>query len=248
MKSRIVKGSNVPSINLSKEIIAVLSRLDADEVKEIIVGIRDYVYKDKEPKVNEEITDIMDMTLDNINHIAKGYLNGKKGGRPRREETPKESINNVKPEEFEIPNTDDLTPSNNEDDNLCHQEGESPSEGLKTTKEEEIDDNINNTEEDMGTFIGDFKELNSKTTTPNVEEEFDNFSDELNDLLDANEAKTEQIAQAKYLRKYLGIKNDAAYELSIKYYNQLKEQLTTEKDIEDLNKYLREKAEMKHYR
>lgn len=170
-----------------------------------------------------------------------------------KQQNKKSAFQEVKETEFDIPNcqtpnTSDLSPSNDEGDNLYPQERENPSEGLKTTKEEEIDDNINNTEEDMGTFIGDFKELNSKTTTPNVEEEFDNFSDELNDLLDANEAKTEQIAQAKYLRKYLGIKNDAAYELSIKYYNQLKEQLTTEKDIEDLNKYLREKAEMKHTR
>ena len=83
-KKRIVKGSCIPTVNLSKEIIMILSRLDAEEVKEIIIGVRDYVYKDKEPNVNEEIADIMNMILDNINHIAKGYINGKKGGKPKK--------------------------------------------------------------------------------------------------------------------------------------------------------------------
>lgn len=134
MKSRNVKGSNIPSINLSKEIIAVLSRLDADEVKEIIVGIRDYVYKDKEPNVNEEIADIMDMTLDNINHIAKGYLNGKKGGRPK-----KSVITEVENNEFQIEqNTADLSPSNQLEVSIPQQAEQKPTEVIKTSIEEEF--------------------------------------------------------------------------------------------------------------
>lgn len=160
MKSRIVKGSNVPSVNLSKEIIAVLSRLDADEVKEIIVGIRDYVYKDKEPKVNEEITDIMDMTLDNINHIAKGYLNGKKGGRPK-----KSVITEVENNEFQVEqNIADLSASNDKDIPTPQQVEEMPTEGLKTGKK---DIKINLTEKEidevMGTYKGTIEELNKRT-------------------------------------------------------------------------------------
>lgn len=169
MKSRIVKGSNVPSVNLSKEIIAVLSRLDADEVKEIIVGIRDYVYKDKEPKVNEEITDIMDMTLDNINHIAKGYLNGKKGGRPK-----KSTLQEVTTAEFDIPKTGenvenenkaDLSPSNDEEVEQPQPIGDNATESLKIGKD---DIKINLTEKEinevMGTYKGTIEELNKRTT------------------------------------------------------------------------------------
>lgn len=169
MKSRIVKGSNVPSINLSKEIIAVLSRLDADEVKEIIVGIRDYVYKDKEPKINEEIADIMDMTLDNINHIAKGYLNGKKGGRPK-----KSTLQEVTTTEFDIPKTGenvenenkaDLSPSNDEEVEQPQPIGDNATESLKIGKN---DIKINLTEKEinevMGTYKGTLEELNKRTT------------------------------------------------------------------------------------
>lgn len=176
MKSRIVKGSNVPTINLSKEIIAVLSRLDADEVKEIIVGIRDYVYKDKEPKVNEEIADIMDMTLDNINHIAKGYLNGKKGGRPK-----KSTLQEVTTTEFDIPKTGenvenenkaDLSPSNDEEVEQPQPIGDNATESLKIGIKEEIpsteDIKINLTEKEinevMGTYKGTLEELNKRTT------------------------------------------------------------------------------------
>ena len=69
-KNRVVKGSKVPSINLSKEILSLLIRLENSELKEIMVGIRDYVYKDKEPSVSEDVEDIMDMVLDNVKYIA----------------------------------------------------------------------------------------------------------------------------------------------------------------------------------
>lgn len=150
-KTRIIKGSNLPTVNISREIISVLSRLDGDEIKEIIGGIRDYVYKDKEPNVSEEIADIMDMTLDNINHIAKGYLNGKKGGRPK-----KSALQEVTTTEFDIPKTEDndknenkadLSASKPSDDNLYHQEGESGSNGLKTAIENELVETLLSDEE-----------------------------------------------------------------------------------------------------
>lgn len=132
-KNRNVKGSNIPSINLNKELITLLTRLDAEEVKEIIVGIRDYVYKDKEPIVNEEITDIMDMVLDNINFIAKGYLNGKKGGRPKKSTLQEDNKNT------EIENKPILSPQIIQDDNLYHPDRESASNGLKVGKNEVLD-------------------------------------------------------------------------------------------------------------
>ena len=142
-KKRVIKGSNLPTVNISREIISVLSRLDAEEIKEIVVGIRDYVYKDKEPIVNEEITDIMDMVLDNINFIGKGYLNGKKGGRPKQS-----ALQEVKETEFDLPKTGendknenkpDLSPSKPSVDAEYHQQVEMPSNGLKTGKEEVFD-------------------------------------------------------------------------------------------------------------
>ena len=173
-KTRVIKGSNIPSINLSKEIVTILSRLDAEEVKEIIVGIRDYVYKDKESIVNEEITDIMDMVLDNINFIAKGYLNGKKGGRPK-----KSTLQEVKSTEFDTPqieenveneNKADLSPSKPLVDNLYHPEGESASNGLKIGKNEVIKDNNENNIEDMGNLLA-FNQATGKYEYPNKTKE-----------------------------------------------------------------------------
>lgn len=168
-KKRVIKGSNLPSVNISRELISILSRLEGDEVKEIINGIRDYVYKDKEPKVNEEIADIMDMTLDNINHIAKGYLNGKKGGRPK-----KSTLQEVTTTEFDIPKTGEnvenenkahLSPSNDEEVEQPQPIGDNATESLKIGKK---DIKINLTEKEinevMGTYKGTIEELNKRTT------------------------------------------------------------------------------------
>ena len=161
-KTRVIKGSNIPSINLNKELITLLTRLDAEEVKEIIVGIRDYVYKDKEPIVNEEITDIMDMVLDNINFIAKGYLNGKKGGRPKKSIIQEENVENE--------NKADLRPSKPLVDNLYHPEGESASNGLKMGKNEVLKDNNENNIEDMGNLLV-FNQTTGKYEYPNKTKE-----------------------------------------------------------------------------
>jgi hypothetical protein len=259
-----LRNSNIPFINLSKEnLILIYDSLEAEQAGNMLFKLTEYLYQGTEPTFDTKIEkSVWNNVMLLVNRKAEGYFtkaevareNGKKGGRPRKTQPQQD----VKEEATEISHISPSEGIKKENDIQMPNEDLKPTEAVKSTingiiPNEFMDGlNDNTTEEenlkDMGTFIGDFKELNSKTTTPNVEEEFDNFSDELNDLLDANEAKTEQIAQAKYLRKYLGIKNDAAYELSIKYYNQLKEQLTTEKDIEDLNKYLREKAEMKHNR
>ena len=147
-KNRVVKGSKVPSINLSKEILSLLTRLEDYEVKEILIGIRDYVYKDKEPSVDEEITDIMDMVLDNVNHIAAKHLNGSKGGRPRKNNTDIEPNTEFDTEAKISPNEPDLATN----DIDVPQEGESLPEAKIEAKEEEIIIDTNNTEE-MGTYM-----------------------------------------------------------------------------------------------
>ena len=148
-KNRVVKGSKVPSINLSKEILSLLTRLEDYEVKEILIGIRDYVYKDKEPSVDEEITDIMEMVLDNVNHIAAKHLNGSKGGRPRKTNTDIESNTEFEIEAKISPNEPCLAINDIE----VPQEDESLPEVKIEAKEEEIITDIDNTEE-MGTYIG----------------------------------------------------------------------------------------------
>lgn len=134
-KNRVVKGSKVPSINLSKEILSLLTRLEDYEVKEILIGIRDYVYKDKEPSVDEEITDIMDMVLDNVNHIAAKHLNGSKGGRPRKNNTDIEPNTEFDTEAKISPNEPCLAIN----DTDVPQEAESASEG---PKQAEFDNSI----------------------------------------------------------------------------------------------------------
>ena len=148
-KNRVVKGSKVPSINLSKEILSLLIRLENSELKEIMVGISDYVYKDKEPSVSEDVEDIMDMVLDNVNYIASKHLNGKKGGR-----RPKNNIEIEPNTEFDTeakisPNEPSLATN----DTDVPQEAKSLPEVKIEAKEEEIITDIDNTE-DMGTLIG----------------------------------------------------------------------------------------------
>lgn len=159
-KNRVVKGSKVPSINLSKEILSLLTRLEDYEVKEILVGIRDYVYKDKEPSVDEEITDIMEMVLDNVNHIAAKHLNGSKGGRPRKNNTDLEpntefeTVVKISPNEAEIDTDEAEVP----------QEEESLPEAAGMAEYEVVITDINNT--GMGTYIGTLNELSFREVMP----------------------------------------------------------------------------------
>ena len=148
-KNRVVKGSKVPSINLSKEILSLLIRLENSELKEIMVGISDYVYKDKEPSVSEDVEDIMDMVLDNVNYIASKHLNGKKGGRKPKNNTDLQPNTEFDTEAKISPNEPDIATNGTD----VPQEGESLPEAKIEAKEEEIIIDTDNTE-DMGTLIG----------------------------------------------------------------------------------------------
>lgn len=135
-KNRVVKGSKVPSINLSKEILSLLIRLEDSESKEILVGIRDYVYKDKEPSVSEDVEDIMEMVLDNVNYIASKHLNGKKGGRKPKNNTELQPNTDFENEAKNSPN-EAIKP---QDDIVIPQEDESVSEGPKQGEFDDIID------------------------------------------------------------------------------------------------------------
>ena len=185
-KNRVVKGSKVPSINLSKEILSLLTRLEDYEVKEILIGIRDYVYKDKEPSVDEEITDIMEMVLDNVNHIAAKHLNGSKGGRPRKNNTDIEPNTEFDTEAKISPNEPHLATN----DTDIPQEAESLSEAKIEAKEEEIITDIDNTEE-MGTYIGTLSNF-ATAETRRIEHEEDRSMEHMMKCLstfDINKAK-----------------------------------------------------------
>lgn len=68
----------------------------------------------------------------------KRVANGKRGGRPRKREIA------------------DLSPSNSQDEEIYHQEGDNGSDGLKIGNTSELNNNTiteNKTEENMGTFI-----------------------------------------------------------------------------------------------
>lgn len=142
-------------------------------------------------------------------------------------------------------NTADLTPSNNEDIPTPQPIEEKPVEAIEIAIEEEIEIN-NDIDNNMGTLIGEFKELNSKTTTPNVEEEFDNFSDELNDLLDEYEGVIEQltnmIASANITNDVDIISTAKMAEIRIK---NIAKQLINEIDKNNFYKYINEKVEIK---
>lgn len=162
-KNRVVKGSKVPSINLSKEILSLLIRLEDSELKDVMVGIRDYVYKDKEPSVCEDVEDIMEMVLDNVNYIASKHLNGKKGGKPKKGNTELQPNTDFEKEAEISPNKPDFY----SDDTEVPQEVESASEG---PIQGEFDD-LEFKEEDMGTFIGTLDNFAVETRRIEHEEE-----------------------------------------------------------------------------
>lgn len=126
---RRIKGSNLPSININKQSLLLLNRLDGDEIKIILKAIQEYVYKGEESKVDEELEIVLDSILDNIENIAISYLNkvkanrenGKKGGRPRTSRNTKIEAN---------------TEFDNENNIIPQTVTESPSEGQETPKNE----------------------------------------------------------------------------------------------------------------
>jgi hypothetical protein len=171
--------------------------------------------------------------------------NGKKGGRPK-----KSVITEVENNEFDIPNcqipnTSDLSPSNGEDTPTPQPIEERPTEAIKIAIEEEVQIN-NNIDNDMGTFIGYFKELNNKTTTLNVEEEFDNNSDVLDKLLDDYESiinhTTDVIAKAEVSDDVMVVYQAKQAKIKLK---EISEKLIEEIDRTNFYKYINEKIEIK---
>jgi hypothetical protein len=167
--------------------------------------------------------------------------NGKKGGRPK-----KSVITEVENNEFQIEqNTADLSPSNSEEVEQPQLTIDNTTEGLKMAIEEEVQIN-NNIDNDMGTFIGYFNELNN-ITTPNVEEvEFDNNSDVLDKLLDDYESiinhTTDVIAKAEVSDDVMVVYQAKQAKIKLK---EISEKLIEEIDRTNFYKYINEKIEIK---
>lgn len=149
----------------------------------------------------------------------------------------------IKEDIANITNTANLNPSNNEDIPTHQPIEEKPIEAVKTTIED-IETN-NKTNDDMGTLIGYFEELNNNNILQDVEE-FDNFSDELNDLLDEYEDVIDQLttmlAKANLTDDVCVISTAKMAEIRIK---NISKQLINEIDKTNYTKYINEKITMK---
>lgn len=151
MKNRKTKGSNLPSININKQSLLLLNRLEGDEIKNILNAIQQYVYRGEEIDIDEELKDILESILDNIEHIGLKYINkananrenGKKGGRPKKEQNktinPQDSNN--------IPQEEDNTP-----------------ESLKMAINEEFEEPQITEENNMGNYIGYIQNMASQVS------------------------------------------------------------------------------------
>ena len=201
-----------------------------------------------------DVNDIKDKDLKMIwktlRHTVKKSVQNAKDYQDRQKA--KKTIKDVKPEEFElpncqIPNTAHLSPSNSEEVEQPQPTVNNATEAIKIATEEEVQIN-NNIDNDMGTFIGDFKELNNKTT-PNVEEKFDNYSDVLDKLLDDYESiinhTTDIIAKAELSDDIMIVYQAKQAKIKLR---EISEKLIEEIDKTNFYKYINEKIEIKSKR
>lgn len=159
----------------------------------------------------------------------KRYNDTKRNG-GNAEETKKSVITEVKTTEFDIPNcqipnTADLSPSNDEDIPTPQQVEEKPTEAVKTTIEE--------------TIPNEFME----GLTDNTEEvKFDNFSDKFNNWLDdGKQEKLMEMARNIVKYEYMGIGvAKTAYELAKTRFQQMLESFDTQDEKDMLCRYFDE--------
>ena len=167
----------------------------------------------------------------------KRYNDTKRNG-GNAEETKKSAITEVENNEFQIEqNTAVLSPSNNENIPTPQTIEEKPTEAIKTTIEEEVEIN-NNIDNDMGTLIGYIE-------TP-TQEEFDNYSDVLDKLLDDYESiinhTTDIIAKAELSDDIMIVYQAKQAKIKLK---EISEKLIEEIDRTNFYKYINEKVGVK---
>lgn len=157
MVQRQIKGSNLPSININKQSLLLLNRLDGNEIKTVLNAIQQYVYKGEEIDVDDGLGIILESILDNIEHIGVSYLNkvkanrenGKKGGRPKKNN---QDIPSNTEFDSEVENKPNKTVITAEYPNP-QPKTESPSEGQESGKNEVLE-TVSSTNVDEAVKIG----------------------------------------------------------------------------------------------
>lgn len=152
-----LQNSNLPFINLSKEnLFLVCDMLELDEIGLLIVAIKEYLYEGKEPNLNTKpLRSAWSQVLMLIDRKADSYFTrkeqmekinkSKKDKKTELTQASKSSIKDVKPEDFElpncqIPNTADLSPSNDEEVEQPQPIVNNTTEAIKIATEEFITD------------------------------------------------------------------------------------------------------------
>lgn len=92
--SNTIKGSNIPFFNLSKETLKlIIDLLEGDDIEVFLTALYDYIYEGIEPNFNTKILkSVWNNVLSVIERKAQSYFNkveankenGKKGGRPKK--------------------------------------------------------------------------------------------------------------------------------------------------------------------
>ena len=150
-----IQNSNIPFVTLSKEnMFTICNSLEYDEIGLIFKAFMDFVYFGIEPTFEKKyMQGIFDGVLQTLERKAEGCFasreNGKKGGRPPKNNTELQPNTEFDTEAKISPNEPDLATNDTE----VPQEAESLPEVKIEAKEEEIITDIDNTEE-MGTYIG----------------------------------------------------------------------------------------------
>lgn len=187
-----IKNSNLPFINLSKEnLILIYDALEAEQAGKMIFALTEYIYDGIEPNFETKIEkSVWNNILMLIDRKAESYFkkvtanreNGKKGGRPKKN-------NDITPNE-EYNNTTELSSTNNDfkastshvndiDDTNYHNTTESAPEVKEMGNTGILQDNE---------LIGIIKNEQFEVLNNN----FDNYSERLYNLIDDNITKIRQ--------------------------------------------------------
>ena len=187
-----IKGSNLPFINLSKEnLILIYDALEAEQAGKMIFALTEYVYNGIEPNFETKIEkSVWNNIILLIDRKAESYFkkaaanreNGKKGGRPKKN-------NDIAPNE-EYNNTIEISAQNNDFKALTSHVNDTDDTNYQNTIESAPE------VKEMGN-TGIFQDDELIETLKNEQFEvlnnnFDNYSERLYNLIDDNITKIRQ--------------------------------------------------------
>ena len=183
----ILRNSQIPTINISKETLKlIIDSLESEEVLTLFETLYGYLYENEEPSFKgKALTSVWNNLISTSERFSKSYFGRKAHIDKVNEEKKKakqsalqDTVGNefdVTPVNNNIPNNLEkeikaiLSPENTTDDNLYIQDRESGLNSLKMGKNDEFEiedniDEINNKEisENMGQCLGTLDELKTK--------------------------------------------------------------------------------------